>query len=266
MPSSLLPARPTVLIAVLGCLIFTGGCETTGANSAARETMLNDYQAGRYREAYDAARDNLRRGSPADRAHARYIAGASAYQLGRNSEAARHLAPLTGHSDRELAGRANATLGLIHLRRNRHEQAIASFERAADRLQGEDRAHAYYHLAVAQQRLGRWTQARTSLSHAINHSNDRAFRREVQQRLATTGFTLQLGAFSRRANADRAARESRSVASRAGIGSPRVVPSTAGDGARLYLVQVGSFASFDSAVTARRRLGRTDAIITVMSR
>ncbi|MEX2671091.1 MAG: SPOR domain-containing protein [Phycisphaeraceae bacterium] len=257
--------RCCLAFSLLMCFAFSTGCDPATTQNTARSTMLNHYESGRYQQAHDAARPNLSRGNRADRDRARYVAGVSAFQLGRQAEAVRYLKPLSSNRDRSLAGRANATLGLVHVHRQQYDQAVAYFKRSVSQLQGEDRAHAYYHLALAEQRLGRWTQARTSLSQAMNNSRDSAFRREVQNRIANTGFTLQLGAFSSRSNADTLARQMRTAASRAGAGSPRVIPSTAADGSRLYLVQVGSFASFESALRMRQKLGRTDVLITVMN-
>jgi len=195
----------------------------------------------------------------------RLAAGMAAYEAGRTNEAISHLAPLASHRDARIAGRASATLGLIYLARGEHPRAISHLRPAAEKLSGDDAAQAYFHLGQAHQKLGRWAEARTWLSLTVSKASDDGLREAAKRLLASTGYTLQLGAYSTKANAEKQAVEMKAVADRASLGSPRVVPSRNPEGGTLFLVQVGRFSTFDSAMQARQKLGRNDAIVVAMS-
>lgn len=231
------------------------GAGAAGGNGAAvGDDGLADYQAGRYQAAYEKAwaRAAQTRGVERERAH--YVAGMSAYQLDREDDAITHLGRLTRSREQAIAGRANATLGLIYARRGRHDLASGYYQRAVKDLRGEDLAQAHYHLGLSEQKLGRRPSAQTHFSLAISRSNNEEFKQVVRDRLESSGFTLQLGAFSSRENAERQARSMRPTAEEAEAGIPRVVPSTTESGERLFLVQVGRFGRYETALEARERL------------
>lgn len=195
----------------------------------------------------------------------RLIDGMEAHRKGRTADALAALGPLADHRNPQIAGRASGTLGLIYLQRGDFQRAITHLRPAAEKLDGDDAAQAYLHLGQAHQKLGRWAEARTWLSLAVSKAQDAGLREAAKRLLASTGYTLQLGAYSTKANADTQAVKMRSAADRAGVGTPRVVPSRGDSGQTLYLVQVGRFSTFDSAMSARGKLGRNDAIVVVMS-
>ena len=88
----------------------------------------------------------------------------------------------------------------------------------------------------------------------------------VDQHLAVTGYTIQVGAFANKTNADNAARVYAAKASRAGLGSVLVTPSTSSQGRVVNLVQVGRYATFNAANTARAKLGDRGAVIVPLQR
>lgn len=249
------------VVLVMTAVLASGGCETTEEGAEAESLSL--YNAGQYQQARNAAEREVRRSRGVQRDQARFVLGMSAYRLGRGSEAIEHLRQAAESGDRTISGRAHATLGLIYAGRSEHHRAIRHLEQATRKLDGDDEARAYYHLALSEQKLGRWASARTHLSLAVSSTSDPSLRRAARQQQDATGYTLQLGAFSEKSNADEHALQMRSRTS--GIGSPRVIPSTTSSGDRLYLVQVGRFSTFASAAQARRRLGRTDVMITPLS-
>src|SRR5690606_2938087 len=109
--------------------------------------------------------------------------------------------------------------------------------------------------------LGRFAQARTSLSLARAASSDPAFQAQVNLELNTTGYTLQLGAFRESDNARNLAEDIAERTISLQLGAPRVIEAEDPTGGHLQLVQVGQFSTFASARAARDKLDRRDIII-----
>lgn len=235
------------------------GCK--GTPKASDGKLMNAYRAGDYGRAYREASSEAEEASGTQRETARFVAGMSAYQLGRRDEALQHLRPLSDHDEASIAGPANATLGLILAQRSDHEQAIEHYRKAVADLEGPDAAQAYYRMGVSEQKLGRWSSARLHMQRALKATDDAGFRKRVRRRLEASAFTLQLGAFSDRSNAERLAQDIRSKAEGANLGAPRIVPSRSDGGKRLYLVQVGRFKSEAAAKKGMARLDRADGIV-----
>jgi tetratricopeptide (TPR) repeat protein len=256
-----------MMMMMMAAAMIVAGCETTpktsgsAAGPAAAGDAMTAYQARQYDRAYTLASAQAGRTSGAARDQANFISGMSAYQLGREAPTLSHLGPLTSHRDAKIAGPANATLGLINVRRAQYDRAIGYFQSAIKKLHGEDLAQAYFHLGSTEQKLGRWAAARSHMSLAISNSKDATFREAVRQRMNAEAFTLQFGAYSTQANAADRARALSSELRSAGLSAP-VIVSTSAKGRTLYLVQSGEYGSYDAALSARRRLSRTDVIIT----
>ncbi len=258
--------RGVALLAVALFGLIAAGCET-GGRVAAPGQLIADYEAGRFRGVYERADQLVVRTGGRQRDEARYLAGMSAYHLGWNARAMEHLSPLVDHSDRDLAGPAAATLGFIYADRGNDRRAAELMERAAGLLDSEDSARAHFHAGLLRQKLGQWINARAHLSLAISRSRDPALEAVARQRLASRGFSLQFGAFSKSDNARSAATRLASAARRAGLGSPHVLRSTmTGEASVLYLVQAGWFASYDAARSAEARLAVDDVLIVPVTR
>ncbi len=245
----------------LGCLllsgaaIFAGGCDEAAKRSLSAVTQ--HYNAGGYRQALVEAGAIAAGVDGTAYDQARYLAGLSAYRLGRDDEAMRYLRPLTKHTDAKIAGSANATVGLIHAAYHRDQQALLAFNEAIKRLRGADAGKAHYHLALSQQKLGLWRSSRAHLDMALQATTDPALRKVIRQRQSANAFTLQLGAYGQRKNADDRAREMRANANRVGAGTPSVVP-TISHRRRLYLVQTGRFRTHAEARKALAQLRTPD--------
>ena len=215
-------------------LLLTGGCASGKAAS-------NAYAEGRYETALVEARRDAARTGGAKRDRARLTAGLSAHALGREDEAIDWLAPLANNQDPEIAGRACAALGLIARDRGMHSEARRYFVLAADQLNGLDGDK-----AAAMAGAIRRSSSGSSQIHGV------AARRPT----ATGGvYTVQIGAFSRRQNAEQAASDLRRRALGAGLGAPRIAPTAGRNGSLLYLVQVGQFADRHQAEVAARSIG-----------
>ncbi|MDX1565180.1 MAG: SPOR domain-containing protein [Phycisphaeraceae bacterium] len=270
----------------LGCVVALGACgppkrrtdpaPTTppgliseAGPGSAMDRVIRAYDSGRFADAYAAALRIVRQSSGRRQEEARYMAGLSAYRLGRDAEAIRYLRPLIQHPNQRISGTSNVTLGLIHQKQGHHESARARFADAAKRLQGEDAARAHYHLGLSLENLGRRNSAIIHYRQALQLSGLESFRQKVRGRLgggaekgAPTGaYTLQFGAFSTYARADAHRNQIRARVQKNIRGSLRIVPRTLATGKTLYLVQAGSFADRAAAQSARRRIGVKDSAV-----
>ncbi len=231
--------------------VALGGCDETRKRSL--KAVADHYRAGHFRRALVDANAVAEQASGHQYDQARYFAGLSAYRLGRDEEAEGYLRPLADHRDARIAGPTHVTLGLIALSRHEDQQALRHFTDATESLEASEAGKAHYHMALCQQKLGLWSTAQAHLEIALHATTDPDLRRVIRQRLAARAFTIQLGAYGRRANADQRAHELAGPVSRAGLGVPTIVPSLA-DGRRLYLVQAGRFNTHADARRALERL------------
>lgn len=224
------------------------------------------YQAGRYASAQRGAEKILMSGPVKEKDEAAYMAGLAAYQMNNTVIAQQRFERAAASQSPDLAGDALVMLGLIYSQEHNHEQAVRAFSNASTRLtNGQDRANAHFHAAKSQQHLGRWAEARASLSLARSNSSDLTFRRQVAQELKVTGFTLQAGAFGNQVNANQAAENLFPQASTNRLGRPRVVSAVDQHGRSLFLVQVGQFSSHASAQSIRTKLGKPSLMIVPLA-
>lgn len=243
-----------VLCGVL-LLFLAGGCETTGSSSGSggglMSRALSDYEAGRYETAAGGAEEAMQSASGPQREDAAYLAGLSAYRLGRTEDAEGRLLTAAGSSRPETAGKAKAMLGIIRLDQNRPREAVDLFEAASRTLTGSDGMRAAEHARIARQRAG-----------IPETSDSRQYALAPSESASVAGlFALQVGAFRDADGADRAARSAQAIADRAGLGPVRIVPGADERGGRLYLVQFGRFASRSAAAAARSELGSLEYIV-----
>lgn len=247
--------RITLLLAIAGLT----GCVGAGD----RSSYVEDYELGRYDKASMGAIRVVRHTGAQDRDIARLTAGLSAHALSRNDEATVWLRPLTTNADDEVAGQALATLGLIALEAGEDRTASRLLSRAAGKLTADDSARAAMFAGDAYVNLERFDAAR--LQHRLAHASakDPALVREIASRLGD-GFTLQVGAFADRSNAERSRRRLAQNRSFAALGEPIVLQRTDNRGMRLYLVQVGHFTTKRDAKAAQLRTG-IGGIVTIAS-
>ena len=262
------PRRGPFAAALLALLVALGG--VSGCRQMQRLTpdvreATQAYEAGDYERAFTRGRAVVRSGPDEQRVLGAYVAGMAARRLGDDDNALRYLREASSASDDELAADAAATLGILYSERARHADAAHALLRAADRYSGENRARAYFHAGIAQQKLGRWPQARTNLILARASSSDPDFWQQVEDQLDVTGYTIQTGAFRDPDNARRAADDLAPRARSVGLSAPRLIRSTDTRGGRVTLVQIGEFATFASARSYRQRLGADGAVIVPLS-
>lgn len=248
-----------------GLVLVLGGCAYTQNGPDQVQASQAAFARGDYAQAHASALRALSTVRGQEREEAAYLAGVSAYKLGYLQTAERYLTQASNSRDVSMSTDALSTLGLIYSQSGRYAQAADAFLRSADHQSGEDRAQAYFYGGIALQKLGRWPQARTSLLLARQSTRDANLRSRIDEQLAVTGYTIQLGAFSSRSNADKLAQQYALRASRSKLGSVFVTPSN-GSGGVMYLVQVGRFATFSAASTGRDRLGVKDTVIVPLGR
>jgi tetratricopeptide (TPR) repeat protein len=218
------------------------------------------YDAGQYERALSRAR-SAHSIVGANNDQAAYIAGMSAYQLQKLEFAQRFLAEAGESRDAQIAGPALAQLGVIYADRGRYDLASGALVRAADHLDGQEKANAYYYAAQAERQLDRWWTTRTYLLLAQRYADDDAFRMSIAQELGATGWTIQVAQF---ADEDEARAFERQLAARAqplDIGLPQVVRASDAQGRTVYVVQIGQFAIYDTAARKRQQLGINDAAV-----
>lgn len=245
----------TLTLVTVGCAGGTGNRQQTLA-----EVTLA-YDEGRYQDSYEGARDLARASRPPTSEQASYIAGLSAYQLKRYTDALRHLQPLTASKDQFILGHASATLGMVQIEQNQPKEAISPLKKAITLLEGEDLAEAEFHLGKAYQLTGDATNARSHFLVSKRLTSNASLRSKIDDELARAGYALQIGAYGSLANAKSAADTYDRSGKGAGLGAARIVQSKDRFGRMLYLVQVGYFANLEAAQRARSRIGST-AIIT----
>lgn len=239
-----------VLLGLVGC-----------AGSGSRASYVESYEQGRYdRASVDAIRVVRDPGAP-DRELARLTAGLSAHALGKDDEATVWLRPLTTSANDAVAGKALATLGLISLGDGEDRTAAKSLSRAAGKLRGNDSARAAMFAGDAYANLGSFDAARLQYRLAQASAKDSALKSEIMSRLGD-GFTLQVGAFANRSNAERSRKQLEQNRLFESLGSPVVLERTDDRGARLFLVQVGRFTTQRDARAAQLRTG-IGGIVTI---
>lgn len=224
------------------------------------------YRAGQYRTAYELSApiaDDIYHDERTDGA---YIAGLSAKQLGQLSAANRYLNyAMRNTKDASLRTDAAASLGMVYAQQSNYEMAASTLLWAAERMEGEDQARAYYNAGIAQQKLGYWSQARTTLILARGKTGDATLKQLIDQQIAVTGWTLQVGAFSQPELARKQAQDVAAKAQSLGLGLPRLVPGSASDGTPMTFVHVGQFTSYQSANRFRDQIGAPGVIIRALS-
>lgn len=223
------------------------------------------YQAGDYKGAYDTARPIAWDKFRDDRYEAAYLAGLSAQALGNLREADKMLNKALASEDPSLAADAADALGLVYSQQGRYAEAQRILMWAAERLEGERQAKAYFYAGIAQQKLGQWSQARTTLVLARSKTRDAGFNAQISDQISVTGWTLQLGAYTQRELARQQAEKIAQKASDMKLGLPRLVDGKASSGEAVTYVHVGQFTSYQSATRYRDALGTPGVIIRGMT-
>jgi len=252
------PCPPGAVVAALAISLLAA----VGAGCASRPsdplTAAGDaYRSAEYGRAATLARRAGEGASGAARDRANYLEGIALLQLGRIDDAAPLLFAASGSTDASVAADARITLGTAEIRRGDLVSAGRAYRRAAEVLEGSDKARA---AAIAERCFARAKSAdpfpsREAASSARDGSGaGSGTGREtgvVAPGPAGVRFAIQAGAFSDERRADEVAATLASRVAGLGIGSPRVFAKRRTDGSTVHVVQVGSFLD---RVTADRTL------------
>lgn len=253
--------------AVLGAAMIAGGAGLTGCSSSggsSQATIAEDYDAGNYESAYKRAVQVANRSSGRAKDEASLYAGLSAQSMGDTAEAEKWLAPLTSSSDSAIAGRAGAALGVMEMDRGNHQRAVTLLEQASRNLSGDDAARALYYAGQSYEAMGNNAQATAKYREASSLAMDSSLKSQIDSRMnaggqtaggGSGGYSIQLGAFGNRANADKLASQVASQSESLGFGQPRVAQKTDGSGRTLWVVYVGRFPSLQEASKAKKPFG-----------
>ncbi len=243
---------------LLGCVamaatLLIAGCESAPKARGRLDPAIAHYEAQRWDLAHERAMEVVRAPgvSVDDREQAGYLAGLAAFRAGNHSEAELRLQPLTAANNRNLRASAQAVMGQIRLEQNRYVEAAGLFESAASGLDGHDAQQAHRFAAIAHEQSGNLRAAEAARTAA-----------ERSGTVMRSGFTLQVGAFSERRRAERAAADAQSIATARGFGTVAVRPTFDSRGRALYLVQFGQFPTRQAAARAKEVIGRLEYIVT----
>jgi len=250
----------------LGAGTSLTGCATSTVTSDTSYVEL--FSTGQYSESYESASKVAGSMRGANRDQAALIAGLSAQALNRNDDAKRWLTPLVMNSDAGIAGKSNATLGLIAQEQGDHQKAVEFLTKAGKRMTGDESARAFMYAGDSLKTQRKTTQAMEMYSLAKEKVvDDSALRTMIGDRISGPGtihaspppgagkYTVQAGAFS---SLTRAKTEAKALRSK---GAPRTVPIKSSAGQTLYAVRLGYFKTKQEADLLRKILG-SRAIVT----
>lgn len=235
-----------VMVTQTGC---GGGGGVNGGAAYVQQFARGDYAAAKATALADAERSG---GIERDRAT--LIAGLSAAQLKQNAEAVRLLSPLTTHNDNEIAGRAIAGTGLVARNQGDKSRAATLLADGAKKLTGDTGARAYLASGDAFAELGRKSEAQAQYTSGLGLAQSADLKAALAERATGKRFTVQVGAFSSRANADKRAKEVRGQSISLGLGEPRVFTAVT-NGKTTYVVQLGDFPTKQDARNASAKIG-----------
>ena len=266
-------AMPTLILWVW----MLTGCQS--AQQVGLQHALDDYNAQRYTQAHEEAAGIVDHADHADkpgqREDAAYLAGLSAYRLGQADVAERYLLVACGSPDPLTEAKAKAMLGQVRLDQHRPREAAALLTDASQSLTGEDAKRAAFNAGIAYQQTGDAASSKKWLAIANgggagggsgggasggSGGGNNGSTTNSSSAIASN-FTLQVGVFSDKPRAQRAADEAQQLAKRDGLGEVRIIPRRDDRGKPVYMIQFGSFPSRDAAAAARAKLGRLDYIV-----
>ncbi len=262
-------ARLTVMtgLVLAAAAVLVSGCQKHGGARAGTSTATTLssaeelYHAGRYAEAKARAEHDYRRCDGQARRHAALTAGMAAHALGKTAEARGWLEPLVNDDDPAVSGRACAALGVIALQQGDHARSATLLSSAASKLGGDDSARALLRAGHALSALGRSGEAATSYQAALAAAQTPTLQAAIRPYTQPGPFSLQVGVFSTKPNAEQRASEVRTQAARLGLGSPRIAQVRPEKGGQGYSVQVGSFTNRYAAVLASEKLVTPSVIV-----
>lgn len=244
-------ARSGIFLAIL---LTIGGCAGSNTVQSDNGSYVSQFARGDYAAAKSTALTAAQQSSGTQKDRANLIAGLSAAQLGQNAEASQLLSPLSTHSDREIAGRATAGMGVIARNQGERAKGASLMAEGARKLSGDPAAKAFMAAGDAYAEIGAKEQAMNQYNAGAAVVQGADLRAALHERLRGKRYAVQVGAFGSRPNADKKAGEIRSKVVSLGLGAPKIEQGVS-KGKTTYLVQVGNFASKTEARAASLKMG-----------
>ncbi|MGI9014904.1 MAG: SPOR domain-containing protein [Phycisphaerales bacterium] len=234
---------------LLSLPLATAGCEGPGAGSQL-DGSIAAYDASQFDVARMGALDVMRSAASPQREEAAYLAGMSAYRLRDIDDAERLFMTAAKSSDATVKGRSTAMLGVIRIDQGRSPDAAHYFATAAAMLPDRDEVRRAQELA---------RDGGAAMNAQSNSGRDTL---QVAPDTSEARYTIQVGVFTQKANAESAQRNAEATARQHGLGPVRIVTrADSRSNQTLYVVQFGSFASEATAQASRARIGRGDFIV-----
>lgn len=249
-----------VMLAAAGCAALTG-CKARQPEL----TYMQAYEQKLYSEALTKAAPVAESKTAPGAERAALVAGMSAQALGQTQDATRYLTPLKASTNKEIAGRARTSLGLLAASKGDNQQASVLLSTGAEQLDGDDAARAKMHAGAAMEKIGLQEMAMRQYQAGVNEADDPALRAMLRDRTKPAPFYVQAGAYSTKAQADAEVKRIARSVIRAGQPTPKVVAVTSSTGKRLYSVQIGPYrdaAAARSGMAAMQQLGVKSGTVT----
>lgn len=182
---------------------------------------------------------------------AKYVRGMALARTGQRAAALDDLERASLAADGEIAWRARAALGVLHFEDHRWPQAGEAFDRAIDQMPPAPPMDALlYRLGLSLERSGRWSDALEAYRQITLEFPGGRYARHAHRRLQlrADSFSVQLGVFGSRRNADRLVRELRQQ------NVPAYVREELRDGERCFVVVAGRYNAYEDAIQALARM------------
>lgn len=260
------------LIALASCSTAEKGPESSSMSavrmsaSPELEKAVEEYRGALYQASFDRARAISRSSNPPLREQAAWVAGLSAYQMKNLDEAELQFMAAARSQDARLVTDTKIMIGDIRVLQNRWSDAARCYRDAAAALSGEERSRLLGHAASCDSHAsGRLAASGSQGSASPSSPSTASAASDASTGTAKppepTTFALQAGAFQNEKNARRLASNIASSTRNAGLGEPRVVRTKDRGGREFWTVQVGTFASRQTAESARSKVPSLDLIV-----
>jgi tetratricopeptide (TPR) repeat protein len=248
--------RNLVSLVVAALLIGSFGCESN-SSTARLNLATREFASHRYEAAYRLAREAAQGTTTPARFDAHYVAGLCAYEMGDLDEADYRLSEAANAPTPETRAKATAMLGVVRMKQNRTQESVRLLRAAAENLDSKNSEKALMFASIATE-----TPAGASVQYAALDATATHRSSAIASAPRGNAFVLQVGAFLERPRAENAASAVRTLAQDRGVGPVRVVTQKDDRGRRLYMVQLGDFATRQQAMRARTDLGQLQYIVT----
>ncbi len=250
------------LLLAASLMLWMAGCvDPAQADRKKLADGYSAYLAGRYDQSQQAATEYIQHQGESDNVdEAYYLRGLSYFSKGEKYEAMSDFQTAIARSNRDdLKAKSYRLLGDIAYGRVQFDEAIKNYEAAVPEYKNlKINPQVYFRLGAALQGVGKWDQARPWLQKVVDAKPDGSMLVHAQERLATTFFTLQFGAYENAAAANeqvKMLRVDHLVA--------RVLPARR-EGQTLYLVQAGNYSTYAQADVVRETLIGKHSLVTIV--